>query len=256
MLVGVDPDIDDESLEYDIQGVSDVLRQIADARKPPPPPPPVEPVYKVLHRVCCHRNPNPQYFVDIDPPYPSRIFETGKHLENGNRVRNIELYLEQNRAAIFIVICEYTCCGDRLPDPEVVVPKCTSEKLIILSEGLLRYLIQAANISTKRKMLYPTLQLRFEIEKPHLWTFLGMEDLEETIEALKHSEDIKHCRLFLEYFRDGKRDQHNHLKKLLSENLITADLLEYLFVSYSFAQVSLFRMHYLTIFLHQRLQGN
>jgi hypothetical protein len=232
MLVEAELDVDNGSLERGIHGVARILRHIAYANKPPPPPTPPEPEYKTLHRVACQLySRGPQYSLDTDPPFLRERIGTAGHLESANRVENLELYLERNRAASFVVFQEYSCCTRRPKESTMGVPGPSSESLVILSKSLLRTLNKTKELSVDWKMLYPEFQLRVEMKMPHVWTYLGMEDLENTMNSLQEEEDIKNLKLFLNYFRDEKENQHHRLRDLLSRNLIAISFLEYLFVS-------------------------
>lgn len=235
MLVEAELDVDNSSLERDIHGVARILRHIADANKPPTPSTPPEPEYKTLHRVSClSYQSGPQYSLDTDPPFMRERVGTAGHLESANRIENLELYLERNRDASFIVFREYSCCTMTPKKSTIGMPGPRSESLVILSESLLRTLNRAKDCSVDWKVLYPEFQLRVEMKKPHVWTFLGMEDLEKTMKSLQQEEDIKHLKLFLSYFRDDKRTQHHHFRELLSRNYTALNFLDYLFVSEAF----------------------
>lgn len=232
MLVEAEVDVDNGSLERDIHGVARILRQIADANKPAIPLTPPEPEHKTLHRVACQLySSGPQYSLDTDPPFLRKRIGSAGHLESANRVGNLELYLERNRAASFIVFQEYSCCTARPKESTMGVPGPNSLSLVILSESLLETLNQTKERSVNWKMVYPEFQLKIEMEKPHVWTYLGMEDLEKTMKTLQQEEDTKHLKLFLNYFRDDEIDQHHRLRELLSQGLTTIAFLEYLFVS-------------------------
>jgi hypothetical protein len=235
MLVDAELDVDNGSLERGIHGVARILRRIADANKPATPLPPPKPEYKTLYRVACQLYPSElQYSLDTDPPFLRERIGTAGHLESANRVKNLELYLELNRAASFVVFREYSCCTKRPKASTMDVPGPSSESLVILSESLLRTLNKTKALSVNWKMLYPEFQLKVEIKMPHVWTYLCMEDLEKTMETLQQEKDIIHLKLFLNYFRDEKETQHQSLRELLSQGLTAIKFLEYLFVSEAF----------------------
>lgn len=230
-LVEAEADSDDATLVQGVVGIGRILRQIANLNKPEPPPSPPETIYTVLHRVRCDARPVPSITLDTDPPYVRNHFHAEWHLHSGNRVTNLDLYMERNQHASFVVFREYFCCSEKQKKPVDGIIEAQSEKLVVSSERLLKILLQAQGTVDRENMVFPDLKLGVELERPHLWSFFAMKHLESMEKALVNEEDKKHLALFLIYFRDEKMAEHKELESLLSQKLITPKFLEYLFVS-------------------------
>lgn len=224
--------MDDAALIEGINSVGRILKNVVRLNQPISPPKPPDPEYKVLYRVCCEAFAGrPAYSLDTDPPYHRPHYGYESHLVTGNRVTNLDLYIERNRHAPFVVFREYICCSEKQRDLVQDNPEPRTEKLVILSPRLLKVFNEIRHQDSNTKMLYPEFQLGTEIERPHLWTYFGMEDIERSFLDLSAEDGAVDLSLFLAYFRDEKEDLHDQLRVLLSKGLITLNLVEYLFVS-------------------------
>jgi hypothetical protein len=224
-LVNIHPDVTDATLVQEIGDMSVLLRKVVETNGSH------IPTYAVLHRVCCSRlSEGLGVELDMDPPWSTNE----DHLRSHNRVADLDRYYEHNKSLSFVVIREYFCCPWRARSLGAV-PEHQNEKLVILSENLLQSLSKIQTDNKHSVMSYVELETHNEIARPHIWTYYSMSLIEEArLEAeSKNREDAVHLQLFLEYFRDTKRSHHAELESLLSQGLINANFIGYLFVSFS-----------------------
>jgi hypothetical protein len=226
-LVDAAPEVEDSTLIENASSARQILKHLASLGKPAPPQK-KDPEWKVLHRLRCESTVLSSFTLDTHPPY---LYGIRSHLATRNTVTNLDLYIERNQHASFIVFREYSCCSKRYPASVNSVPDPHSEKLVILSKDLLRVLNEVKQQTPNSEMLYPEFALRTEIDRAHLWTYFGMEILEKMSIDMQPGAEQNELILFLSYFRDEKKAQHGQIQELLASGLITLNLLEYLFVS-------------------------
>jgi hypothetical protein len=195
------------------------------------------PRYQVIHRVRCAAD--DELYLYLEEPFVVNSGPRNAHLRGSEAIHNFELYLERNKALSFIAYKDYRCCDDsrsrrrrydRLgeTDPSTLL---TNESVSIISQDLCSALKDLAE-EALFGIPHPAFEIENEFPSPYLWWFHGRQSISMKKDFLdEYYQD--HIKIFQQYLDDCLGPKWDMVDKLLAQNKITAQFIEYLFVSYS-----------------------
>lgn len=198
---------------------------------------------QVIHTVRCH-SPRAEEKRYLEPPW---VVETGPynaHLRGSQSINNFELYLERNKEVSFIVYKEYECCngasgayrqGKYQKDFEVdATAFLRGERIALIAPELKTALSEVASHSLEG-MPHPVFvstddEDEDEILYPYIWYFHRRNEIHRAIDELP-SPSCRYADCFRGYIQDRMTEEWETVLGLLGENRITAEYIDYLFVS-------------------------
>ncbi|KAF0330094.1 AAA family ATPase [Colletotrichum asianum] len=194
-------------------------------------PQPAEPSYKTLHRIACKasrvRRDGPSLWVD--EPFLVEIDDTKKdaHLSGKDGVSGHLDYMDKHEAT-FLIIKEYSCCGNApaLDMQDRSAPY--SETLVLNSEQLCKALNHIQNRVIDGINSVSAFETRVEKRGLEPWLYCFQEDVVE----LAKSNNDKEVECFIAFVNTHKVEELNCIRETLSKGKVTKRLLPYLFVPY------------------------
>ena len=195
------------------------------------------PRYQVIHRVRCAAD--DELYLYLEEPFVVNSGPRNAHLRGSEAIHNFELYLERNKALSFIAYKDYRCCDDsrsrrrrydRLgeTDPSTLL---TNESVSIISPDLCSALKDLAE-EALFPIPHPTFEVENEFPSPYLWWFHGRQQIAVKKDFLDEYYQ-EHINIFQQYLQDRLGLKWDMVDKFLAQNKITAQFIEYLFVSFS-----------------------
>ncbi|KAK8216109.1 hypothetical protein IWZ01DRAFT_496099 [Phyllosticta capitalensis] len=184
--------------------------------------------FTTLHKVYCQENESEVCYEDRPHQFDPA---SGKNHLNGQVIAaNHELYIERHPGLSFIVYKSYTCCGEDDPakpktEAEPASPK---ESISIVSDHLVESLNKVAKSSTNRHM-YPIFECGRRLDAPYPWVFYDRSFLAACIPKLD-SRCQTHLQCFEDYISRRMDTEYTEVQSLLSEGLISAKYVPYLFI--------------------------
>jgi hypothetical protein len=164
------------------------------------------------------------------------------HLRGSNPISNLELYLERKKDIAFIVYTDFECC-QRIstrghmrhhdhyhPVDEDVLPFIQQELIVLVSDKMKSATSMLATLALEgipNPISTPEIG---RISYPYLWWFHRRIEIDEAISGF--DEETRSSIIVLRNFiHDRMQNEWKTVKQLISRGLITADFLDYLFVS-------------------------
>ncbi len=196
------------------------------------------PRFQVIHTVHC-RNSSAEDRLYLDQPWVVESGPYNAHLRGSQPINNFELYLERNKEIVFIVYKDYDCCGKSpLPlhrsknerefevDASALLVR---EQTSIISRDLRLALGDLANTALQG-IPHPDFEDEGEISHPYIWYFHRRKEIAAATDGLQ-PEARRYLDVFHDYIQDRMMDEWNTVDKLLGEKKISAQYMDYLFVS-------------------------
>ena len=204
----------------------------------------LSPHYEIIHRVRCAAEADTYLY--LEEPYIVNSGPQNAHLRGSQVIDNFDLFLERNKTISFIAYKDYRCCGPANPNPrgfENILSLgssylLTGESVALISPGLQRAL-QALASQAFSNIPYPSFELDQEFSSPYLWWYHSRTKIEQVItEDRLDYEQKQHIVLFQQHLMDRLGKKWAEVDNLLANTLISADYIEYLFVSLNLYEVS------------------
>ncbi|KAI2615922.1 hypothetical protein GGR54DRAFT_255090 [Hypoxylon sp. NC1633] len=198
-----------------------------------------EPRFQVINRIRCRTSNESGMY--MDSPW---VVESGPylaHLRGSNAIRNLELYLEQNKETSFIVYREFECCAKphNIPDtrdtglqPSVDPGDLlVGEYVTIISDELRSAFVELSR-SALKGIIHPDfddVESISRIHRPYLWWFHRRAQINSARAQLGPAFQ-RHISTFEEFLDTSLGDEWAGVDSLLSEGRMNALYLNYLFV--------------------------
>lgn len=252
---------DDEILDA-LEVTSGQLREMK-RLKGSEPVPSNSPRFLVIYQVRCSGFDRDSGLYE-DPPWLVKSGPHLAHVRGSNAIQNLDLYLQQNKGITFIIYRDYECCGTIRQFRDRTDKKGKSdvnsndlmvgEHMSIISEEL-RSAFKKLSQSALSGMGHPDFDVEAtdEVPHPYLWWFHRRAEIEKTKPMLSSSFQ-EQLSIFQGYLESSLGDEWAAVDSLLSQEIIKAKYLHYLFVytiSYllsspknSLLTASRFRMRY------------
>ncbi|KAI8626648.1 hypothetical protein F5Y19DRAFT_217040 [Xylariaceae sp. FL1651] len=196
--------------------------------------------YQVVNRVRCHEFDEDDEELYLDAPWVVNSGPYRAHLRGSNKIRNFELFLEQNKEIPFIVFREFECCGHAPKSwnhKSQEISSTTDSKDLLVQEYISNISndFRLALIEITGLALTGTTHPDFtdevvdQIHSPYLWWFHGRSKIEEAKTQISPDSQAQ-LGLLQNYLESCLRDEWAAVDMLLSNSYITADYIHYLFV--------------------------
>lgn len=178
----------------------------------------------------------------------------------------MDLYLERNKDVSFLVLREYACCQTKSYSTERhrlesdtdtapmtmlveehidVVSHTLRSMLASLSHAALQGIphprfshdrgddsdgINESDNNFKSRYNYYNARKNLRVSYPYLWFYHRRQEIAEAIDHLEEAQR-KHLSIFCRYIRDRMFEEWSDVDKLVAESQITAEYIQYIFVS-------------------------
>ena len=196
------------------------------------------PKFQVIHQIQCAINGQSELYED--PPWVVQSGPYLAHLRGSHEIRNLELYLEQNKDITSIVYRQFECCRNPPPthdptgnrtrydmEPDDLM---TMEYISIVSEELQSSLVELAH-SALKGILHPDFEngTANQIAYPYLWWFHRRVEI-ETAKSQLGPNFQRQISAFQDYLESSFGDEWTTVDSLISQKQIKAEYISYLFV--------------------------
>ena len=237
-FLNIAPESTDDFLLESLDNASEKLEEAERLAAKKPELYDLPPEYQEIHRVTCSSDRDRHTYLYLEEPFIVNSGPQNAHLRGSKAIHNFDLHLERNKSISFIAYKDYRCCeassstqhfsdmsGDTEPSALMI-----SESVSIISPVL----ASALNDITREalaKVPHPNfLDIGNEFPSPYLWWFCGREKISEA-EKLINKHDQEHISVFKTYLHSRLGVTWSIVDSLLSKGKISAQYIEYLFVS-------------------------
>lgn len=196
---------------------------------------PLDPSTLLLYRVWCTDSKTSIITTDA-PLYSENSSKNHRHLQGYLVVSDLEVYLERQESAPFIIIRHYECgayqlsasaarkAGDRVKIS--AESSLVRETVRILSQNLSNAMNDLTKDYPDAKEIFPIFDTRREISAPYLFYYHNIAFFQIAMETLpKDSEEL----LFLRHIQSAMEEEYQKVDALFNEGLVTPKFIPYLF---------------------------
>lgn len=233
----IGPESTDETLLESLETASEALEEAHRLLAIESDPQNHVPKYQTIHRVSCVIDRQTKLYVE--EPFVVNSGPQGAHLRGTSEpLNNFDLFLERNKAISFIAYLAYRCCdgsqprrrhNDKEGDPQPS-SLLTGESASIISPVLCAAL-KALTDGALDDLPHPDFSdTRISFHSPYLWWFCRRQEIAEAEESLSEYHQ-EHITLFKQYLQDSLGATWSEVDSLLAEGKISAQYINYLFVS-------------------------
>lgn len=242
------PESSDASLLENLQDASDKLEVAKKLTSMVPESHDTPLQFQMIHRVDCALERGTTLY--LGEPYVVNSGPRNAHIRASQSIDNFELYLERNKTLSFIAYKNYLCCNtdtyhlnqQPIIDASALI---TGESVAVISPEFCSGLTLLTQQSLS-EIPHPIFEVNEEFSSPYLWWYHRRQRIADQEEFLNDCQ-TEHIALFQKYLSDCLGAQWEQVDSLLSRGMISAEFIEYLYVSKMLYSLQFFRLSALSL---------